>query len=79
MNRWMPLAIPGTVGNPQLDFYGAFGDDVLVLEDRGSLGLAFGPDGRVRESPATTPSSAARTRVTLEKSTLPRLPDRCII
>jgi hypothetical protein len=79
MNPWMPLAIPGTVRNPQLEFYGTFGDDVLVLEDRGSLGMAFGPDGRVRESPATTLSSAERLGVTLEKSTLPRLPEGCII
>jgi hypothetical protein len=79
MNRWMPFALSGAARNPQLDLHGAFGDDVLVLEDRGSVGLAFSPDGKVRESLANVPSSAENIRVTLEKSTLPRLPDGCVI
>ena len=79
MNRWIPLARPDAVRSPQLDFYGTFGDDVLILEDHGSLGLAFSPDGRVRESLAKTPASAESIRVTMEKSALSRLPDGCII
>jgi hypothetical protein len=79
MNRWSPLLLQGRDRNPQLEFYGTFGDDVLMLEDHGSLGMAFSPDGRLRESPAKTPSNPESTRVTLEKSTLSRLPEGCII
>jgi hypothetical protein len=79
MNRWMPLAVLGAARNPYLDFHGAFGDDLLILEDRGSVGLAFTPDGKVRESPDTQPAGPENIRFTLEKSTLPRLPAGCVI
>lgn len=79
MRRWMPFALSDAVRNPHLDFKGAFGDDVLILEDRGSVRLAFSPDGKVRESLAKTSPSAENIRVTLEKSTLSRPPDGCLI
>ena len=79
MNQWMPLFLPGADRKPHLDFYGTFGDDVLILEDRGSVGLAFTPDGRVRESVAKAPSGVENSRVTFEKSTLSRLPDWCLM
>jgi hypothetical protein len=79
MNAWMPLALPGADRSPHLDFYGTFGDDVLILEDRGSVGRAFTPDGTVRESAAKAPPGAENSRVTFEKSALSRLPDWCLM
>jgi hypothetical protein len=79
MNRWMPFALSAAVRNPHLEFHGTFGDDVLSLEDRGSVGMAFTPDGRVRESLPEAPPGAENIRVTFKKSTLSRLPDGCVM
>jgi hypothetical protein len=64
---------PGTPSTRllQLDLYGAFGDDVLEVEDRGSIGTAFLPDGSVRASPAETPHNMSSIRATFVKSDQP--------
>jgi len=42
--NWRPLKLSAD-HRPRFDLYGTFGDSELSMEDRGSLGSAFRPDG----------------------------------
>ena len=53
---------------PHLDLYGAFGDSVLNLEDRGSLMRAFAPDGALRQ-PGQPVRRAENLQLTIHEST----------
>jgi len=52
---------------PHLDLDGTFGDSVLNVEDRGSIGTAFAPDGSVRQSLANVPHSPENLRITFKE------------
>ena len=67
LHRLAPLATTIEGRRPHLDLYGAFGDSVLNVEDRGSIGTAFGPDGAVRQSLANVPQSAENIHITFKQ------------
>lgn len=62
---------------PSLDFYGAFGDRQLVLEDRGSLPAAFRPDGTLYPRNDRTARKKETVRFTLNESSLWTLGPPC--
>ncbi|HSS40637.1 MAG TPA: hypothetical protein VLT58_17860 [Polyangia bacterium] len=64
LHRLAPLATTIEGRRPHLDLYGAFGDAVLNVEDRGSIGTAFGPDGAVRQSHANVQQSTENIHMT---------------
>ena len=53
---------------PSFDWYGAFGNAELVLDDRGSLARAFRPDGTLRESHDNRPWKQPAAQVVLHES-----------
>ena len=63
LHRLAPLATTMEGRHPHIDLYGAFGDSVLNVEDRGSIGTAFGPDGAVRKSLANVPHSSENIHI----------------
>ena len=63
LHRLAPLATTMEGRHPHIDLYGAFGDSVLNVEDRGSIGTAFTPDGIVRRSLAKVPQSSENIQI----------------
>jgi hypothetical protein len=77
MNRIAPLATTIDDRRPHLDLWGAFGDSVLEVEDRGSIGRAFAPDGTVRTSDAKVPRGAENIHITFKEVPMSALPPDC--
>jgi hypothetical protein len=67
LHRLAPLATTIEGRHPHIDLYGAFGDSVLNVEDRGSIGTAFGPDGAVRQSLANVHQSSENIHITFKE------------
>jgi hypothetical protein len=67
LHRLAPLATTIEGRRPHIDLYGAFGDSVLNVEDRGSIGTAFAPDGTVRRSFANVQQSSENLHITFEE------------
>lgn len=76
LHRLAPLATTIEGRHPHLDLYGAFGSSVLTVEDRGSIGTAFAPDGSVRQSFANVRHSTENIHITFDE--VPGLlPSKC--
>jgi hypothetical protein len=67
LHRLAPLATTIEGRHPHIDLYGAFGDSVLTVEDRGSIGTAFMPDGTVRQSFAKVRPSTENIHITFNE------------
>ena len=67
LHRIAPLATTIEGRRPHIDLWGAFGDSVLEVEDRGSIGRAFAPDGTVRAPEAKVPSSPENIHITFNE------------
>jgi hypothetical protein len=67
LHRLAPFASTIEGRHPHVDLYGAFGDSVLNVEDRGSIGTAFAPDGTVRKSLAKVPHSSENIQITFRE------------
>ena len=67
LHRLAPLATTMEARHPHIDLYGAFGDSVLTVEDRGSFGTAFAADGTVRQSLAKVPHSEENIHITFNE------------
>ncbi|MES1207572.1 MAG: hypothetical protein ABUS79_16675 [Pseudomonadota bacterium] len=67
LHRLGSLANTIEARHPHIDLYGAFGDSVLNVEDRGSIGTAFGPDGAVRHSLANVKQSTENIHITFKE------------
>jgi hypothetical protein len=67
LHRLAPLATTIEGRHPHIDLYGAFGDAVLTVEDRGSIGTAFAPDGTVRQSLANVRQSTENLQIIFEE------------
>jgi hypothetical protein len=67
LHRLAPLATTSEGRHPHIDLYGTFGDSVLNVEDRGSVGAAFTPDGRVRQSFANVRQSTENIQITFNE------------
>jgi hypothetical protein len=67
LHKLAPLATTIEGRHPHIDLYGAFGDSVLKVEDQGSIGTAFTPDGTVRQSFAKVPQSTENIHITFEE------------
>jgi hypothetical protein len=67
LHRLAPLATTIAGRHPHIDLYGAFGDSVLNVEDRGSIGTAFAPDGTVRQSLANVRQSPENIQITFKE------------
>ena len=67
LHRLAPLATTFEGRHPHIDLYGAFGDSVLNVEDRGSIGTAFASDGTVRRSLANVPQSSENIHITFKE------------
>jgi hypothetical protein len=67
LHRLAPLATTIEGRHPHIDLYGAFGDSVLNVEDRGSIGTAFAPDGTVRRSFANVQHSSENIHITFKE------------
>ena len=67
LHRLAPLATTMEARHPHIDLYGAFGDSVLNVEDRGSIGTAFAPDGTARQSLAKVPQSSENIHITFKE------------
>jgi len=67
LHRIAPLATTIEGRRPHIDLWGAFGDSVLEVEDRGSIGTAFAPDGSVRTSLANVPHSEENLHITFKE------------
>ncbi len=77
LHRIAPLATTIEGRRPHIDLWGAFGDSVLEVEDRGSIGTAFAPDGTVRTSDAKVPHSAENIHITFKEVPLRALAPDC--
>lgn len=75
LHRLAPLATTIEGRHPHIDLWGAFGDSVLNVEDRGSIGTAFAPDGTVRQSFTNVPPSKENIQITFEEVPGVRAPD----
>jgi hypothetical protein len=67
LHRLAPLATTIEGRHPHIDLYGAFGDSVLNVEDRGSIATAFVPDGSVRQSFANVRHSSENIHITFNE------------
>jgi len=67
LHRLAPLATTTEGRHPHIDLYGAFGDGVLNVEDRGSFATAFAPDGTVRQSFANVPHGSENVHITFDE------------
>jgi hypothetical protein len=67
LHRLAPFASTIEARRPHIDLYGAFGDSVLNVEDRGSIGTEFAPDGSVRRSLANVPHSPENIHITFNE------------
>jgi len=75
LHRLAPLATTIEGRHPHIDLWGAFGDSVLNVEDRGSIGTAFAPDGTARRSLTNVPQSKENIHITFEEVPDLRAPD----
>ena len=77
LHRIAPLATTTEGRRPHIDLWGAFGDSVLEVEDRGSIGMAFAPDGTVREPGVKLPHSDENIHITFKEVPATALPPDC--
>ncbi len=75
LHRLAPLASTIEGRRPHVDFYGVFGDSILTVEDRGSIGTAFAQDGSVRQSLTNAPHSPENIHITFNEVAGLQAPD----
>jgi len=77
LHRIAPLATTVEGWRPHIDLWGAFGDSVLEVEDRGSIGNAFAPDGTVHTPDVKGSRSAENIHITFKEVPMHALAPDC--
>ena len=77
LHRIAPLATTTEGRRPHFDLWGAFGDSLLEVEDHGTIGMAFAPDGTVRPADPKGPHSAESIHITFKEVPMRALAPDC--